>query len=333
VGGDWYDVIPLPGARVGLVVGDVVGHGIAASATMGRLRTAVRTLADIDLPPDELLTHLDDIVTHAAAERSDTTDDIRGEVGATCLYAVYDPVAGTCSLARADHPAPILVRPDGTSGVVDVPAGPPLGLGSLPFEAAEVALPEGSLLALFTDGLLAAGDVDERTDMLRHALTQPSSSLNALCDGVLRTLNPEPGGDDSTLLLARPRVFGEDRVATWDVPVDPAAVAEARQRARQQLDSWGLEHVAFVTELVVSELVTNAIRHAAGPVRLRLIRDETLVCEVSDGSSTSPHLRRARLHDEGGRGLFMVAELTQRWGTRYTRAGKTIWAEQTLMEG
>ncbi|MFF3585309.1 SpoIIE family protein phosphatase [Streptomyces mirabilis] len=333
VGGDWYDVIPLPGARVGLVVGDVVGHGIAASATMGRLRTAVRTLADIDLPPDELLTHLDDIVTHAAAERSDATDEIPGDVGATCLYAVYDPVAGTCSLARAGHPAPVLVRPDGTSEVVDAPAGPPLGLGSLPFETAEVTVPEGSLLALFTNGLLVSDDLDEGTDALRRALIQRSSSLDALCDSVLHTLNPEPGGDDSTLLLARPRVFGEDRVAAWDVPVDPAAVAEARRHAAQQLASWGLEHIAFVTELVVSELVTNAIRHAAGPVRLRLIRDETLVCEVSDGSSTSPHLRRARLQDEGGRGLFMVAELTQRWGTRHTRAGKTIWAEQALPEG
>jgi serine phosphatase RsbU (regulator of sigma subunit) len=230
VGGDWYDVIPLPGARVGLVIGDVVGHGIAASATVGWLRTAVRTLADIDLPPDELLTHLDDIVTHARAERSDTTDDIRGEVGATCLYGVYDPVASTCSLARAGHPAPILVRPDGTSEVVGAPAGPPLGLGSLPFEAAEaaeVAVAEGSLLALLTDGLLAPGDVDERTNMLRRALTQPSFSLDALCDSVLHTLDPQPGGDDDTVLLARPHVFGED----------PAAVAEARRLA---VPPWGL---------------------------------------------------------------------------------------------
>ncbi|MGY0055713.1 SpoIIE family protein phosphatase [Streptomyces sp. LZ34] len=332
VGGDWFDVIPLPGARVGLVVGDVVGHGITASATMGRLRTAVRTLADIELPPDELLTHLDDIVTHAAAERSDIADEIPGDVGATCLYAVYDPVAGTCSLARAGHPAPILVHPDGTSGVVGAPAGPPLGLGSLPFEAAEVAVSEGSLLALFTNGLLAAGDVDERMDELRHALTRRASSLDGLCDSVLRTMNPEPAVDDSTLLLARSHVFGEDRVAEWDVPVDPAAVAETRRRATRQLASWGLEHVAFITELVVSELVTNAIRYATGPIRFRLIRNETLVCEVSDGSSTSPHLRRARLHDESGRGLFMVAELTQRWGTRYTWAGKTIWAEQSLSE-
>ncbi|MEL5953542.1 SpoIIE family protein phosphatase [Streptomyces sp. CLV115] len=332
-GGDWFDVIPLPGARVGLAVGDVVGHGINASATMGRLRTAVRTLADIDLPPDELLTHLDDIVTHAEGER-DTADtgEIPGDIGASCLYAVYDPLHGTCSLARAGHPSPILVHPDGTSTVIDLPAGPPLGLGSLPFEAAEVTVPEGSLLALFTDGLLSAGgrDVDEGLNALRHALARPASSLEALCDTVLDTRGPEPRADDIALLLVRTRRFGEDRVASWDVPADPAVVAEIRRHACARLAAWGLEETTFVTELVISELVTNAIRYASGPIRLRLIKDEGLTCEVSDGSSTSPHLRRARVFDEGGRGLFLVAELTQRWGTRYTRTGKTIWAEQLV---
>ncbi|RPE46726.1 PAS domain S-box-containing protein [Streptomyces sp. Ag109_O5-1] len=327
-GGDWYDVIPLPGARVGLVVGDVVGHGINASATMGRLRTAVRTLADIDLPPDELLTHLDDIVTHTEDDTV-ATGEIPGAIGAGCLYAVYDPLSGICSLARAGHPPPILVHPDGTSTVIDLPAGPPLGLGSLPFEAAEVTVPEGSLLALFTDGLLSAGDrdLDEGLDALRHTLARPASSLATLCDTVLGTLSPEARTDDIALLLVRTRLFGEDRVASWDVPVDPAVVAETRRRACARLVAWGLEETAFVTELVISELVTNAIRYASGPIRLRLIKDEALICEVSDGSSTSPHLRRARVFDEGGRGLFMVAELTRRWGTRYTRTGKTIWAE------
>ncbi|WP_225097497.1 ATP-binding protein [Streptomyces sp. CoH27] len=144
---------------------------------------------------------------------------------------------------------------------------------------------------------------------------------------VLGTLSPEARTDDIALLLVRTRRFGEDRVASWDVPVDPAVVAESRRRACDRLVAWGLEETAFVTELVISELVTNAIRYASGPIRLRLIKDEALICQVSDGSSTSPHLRRARVFDEGGRGLFMVAELTRRWGTRYTRTGKTIWAE------
>ncbi|MEU1444008.1 ATP-binding SpoIIE family protein phosphatase [Streptomyces mirabilis] len=338
VGGDWFDVIPLPGARVGLVVGDVVGHGISASATMGRLRTAVRTLADIDLAPDELLTHLDDIVTHSGLPQDvDDADDVSdseipGDVGATCLYAVYDPVSSTCSLARAGHPPPILVGPDGTARVVDLPVGPPLGLGSLPFEAAEFTVPEGSLLALFTDGLIESRrhDLDEGNRSLCRALARPEPSLEALCDTVLDTQHPAVGGDDVALLLIRARALGPESLASWDLPSDPAIVAEARKRTCDRLSEWGLGDTSFVTELVVSELVTNAIRYGAGPIRLRLIKDRTLTCEVSDGSSTSPHLRRARLSDEGGRGLLLVAQLTERWGTRHTRTGKTIWAEQLI---
>ncbi|MFD4506223.1 SpoIIE family protein phosphatase [Streptomyces sp. NPDC058457] len=332
-GGDWFDVIPLPGARLGLVVGDVVGHGINASSTMGRLRTAVRTLADIELSPDELLTHLDDIITHAEGEHDiRATGEMPSDIGASCLYAVYDPVSGTCSLARAGHPPPVMIHPNGTSSIIDVPVGPPLGLGSLPFEAVEVAMPEGSLLAFFTDGLLKADDrdLDDGLDTLRHTLAEPDSSLEALCDTVLDALPPEPRADDIALLLARTRTFGEDRVASWDVPADPAVVAETRRSVCSRLAAWDLDEAAFIAELVVSELVTNAIRYADSPIRLRLIKDETLFCEVSDGSSTSPHLRRARVLDEGGRGLFMVAELTERWGTRYTRTGKTIWAELLL---
>ncbi|MEH0420814.1 ATP-binding SpoIIE family protein phosphatase [Streptomyces sp. B21-083] len=338
VGGDWFDVIPLPGARVGLIVGDVVGHGITASATMGRLRTAVRTLADIDLPPDELLTHLDDIVTHAdggATEGGDEgPDTIPGDVGATCLYAVYDPVSGSCSLARAGHPSPILVHPDGTTQIVDVPAGPPLGLGSLPFETTEVTLPEGSLLALFTDGLIEARDqdIDDRIDELRRTLASPVSSLEELCDITLGALHSDSSSrtDDIALLLARTRILDEHQVASWDLPNDPVVVGEMRKQVGEQLTAWGLEDTLFTTELVVSELVTNAIRYGSDPIRLRLIKDRSLICEVCDGSSTSPHLRRARLTDEGGRGLFLVAQLTQRWGARYSPTGKTIWAEQVI---
>ncbi|MGC9537388.1 SpoIIE family protein phosphatase [Streptomyces sp. UG1] len=339
VGGDWFDVIPLPGARVGLVVGDVVGHGISASATMGRLRTAVRTLADVDLPPDELLTHLDDIVTHAAYEReaespesAGAVGELSGDVGASCLYAIYDPVSRTFSMARAGHPAPILVQPDGTAHILDLPAGPPLGLGSLPFEATDLTVPEGSMLALFTDGLLETReqDIDERLDTLCRVLACPVTSLEAACDTVLEALRTESQADDIALLIARTRTLDQDHVASWDITADPAVVAHARKHATDCLTTWGLEESIFVTELVVSELVTNAIRHAADPIRLRLIKDQSLICEVSDGSSTSPHLRRARLSDEGGRGLFLVAELTERWGTRHTHNGKVIWAEQRL---
>ncbi|AQS71232.1 SpoIIE family protein phosphatase [Streptomyces pactum] len=329
IGGDWFDVIPLAGSRVALVVGDVVGHGIPSTATMGRLCTAVRTLADVDLPPDELLTHLDDLVIHLVA--GDSGDEV-AELGATCLYAVYDPVSRSLALAAAGHPAPAVVLPDGTTRLVDMTAGPPLGVGGLPFEATELELPEGSVVALYTDGLVEDRDrdVDHALAELCRALTAPAHSLDALCDTVLKAVMPEEPGDDVALLLARTRALGTDQIRTWDVHPDPAHVAAIRRSVTEQLTAWGLDETAFVTELVVSELVTNAIRYGEPPIQLRLIRDSALICEVSDGSPTSPHLRRAHAYDEGGRGLLLVAQLTQRWGSRQTGTGKTIWAEQPL---
>ncbi|MET4922101.1 SpoIIE family protein phosphatase [Streptomyces sp. PSRA5] len=334
VGGDWFDVIPLSGARVALVVGDVVGHGIQASAAMGRLRTAVRTLADVDLRPDELLTHLDDLVIHLSAE-ADSTQAPSGDIGATCLYAVYDPVSRRCTLARAGHPVPALATPDGAVEFLDVPAGPPLGLGGLPFESTELELPEGSVLTLYTDGLVGSREqgIDEGLQTLREVLARPAASLEADCDAVLGALLPNRQADDVALLMARTRVLDTAHVATWDVPLEASAVARTRKEACEQLDVWGLDEAAFVTELVVSELITNAIRYGDAPIRLRLIRDKKLIIEVSDASSTAPHLRRARSSDEGGRGLLLVAQLTQGWGTRQTYTGKTIWAEQSLVPG
>jgi PAS domain S-box-containing protein len=336
VGGDWFDVIPLSGARVALVVGDVVGHGIRAAATMGRLRTAVRTLADIDLPLEEVLARLDDLVSRLAAEAdAEAGDDPEGDVGATCVYAVYDPISRRCGLARAGHPLPVLVTRDGTARLLDLPAGPPLGLGGMPFESVEIDLPPGSVLAFYTDGLVESRDhdIDFGIERLRRALTEPQASLDATCDNVLKAVLPNRPEDDVALLVARTHALDAGQVATWDLPADPAAVPGIRGQVATRLTGWGLADTAFVTELVVTELVTNAIRHAVGPIQLRLIRDQTLICEVSDGSSTAPHLRRARAFDEDGRGLLLVSQLTQRWGTRQTPHGKTIWAEQALPGG
>ncbi|ARP68773.1 PAS sensor protein [Streptomyces pluripotens] len=334
VGGDWFDVIPLSGMRVAMVVGDVVGHGVRASAAMGRLRTAVRTLADIDLAPDELLTHLDDLVVRLSEESGG--DGSPGEVGATCLYAVYDPVSRRCTLARAGHPPPLLLRPGSRPQQLDLPAGPPLGLGGLPFESEELELPEGTVLALYTDGLVQSRepDVDARWALLREALGTSADSLDGTCDRILHALLPHgDAADDVALLLARTRGLPAAQVATWDIPADPALVAPVRKQVVHQLADWGLGETAFTAELVVSELVTNAIRYGSHPIRLRLIHDATtLIFEVSDTSHTAPHLRRAKTFDEGGRGLLLVAQLTQRWGSRHTAEGKTIWAELPLYE-
>ncbi|MFD3504559.1 SpoIIE family protein phosphatase [Streptomyces sp. NPDC058678] len=335
VGGDWFDVIPLSGARVALVVGDVVGHGLHASASMGRLRTAVRTLADVDLPPDELLTHLDDLVIHLATDLQ-PADYFQptGEFGATCLYTVYDPVSRRFTLASAGHPLPLIISPDGTRTPAPAQPGPPLGIGGLPFEATELELPEGSLLALYTDGLVAGRerDIDQGVTELLRVLNHSATSLEGLCDTVLDAMLPERLTDDAALLLARTHALDPQHVADWDVVPDPTQVAHARKFTLDQLEAWGLEEASFVTELVVSELVTNAIRYGEPPIRLRLIRDTSLICEVSDASNTAPHLRRARAFDEGGRGLLLVAQLTQGWGTRHTTNGKTIWCAQTLTE-
>ncbi|CAM5614184.1 PAS/PAC sensor protein OS=Streptomyces viridochromogenes OX=1938 GN=ACM01_00800 PE=4 SV=1 [Streptomyces viridochromogenes] len=333
VGGDWFDVIPLSGMRVAMVVGDVVGHGIQASATMGRLRTAVRTLADIDLAPDELLTHLDDLVVRLSEEAG--TDGVSGEVGATCLYAVYDPVSRRCTLARAGHPPPVMAAPGEAPVEIDLPAGPPLGLGGLPFESAEIELREGTVLALYTDGLIESRerDIDASHALLCESLAAASGSLEETCNRVLHSLLPAGGvADNVALLLARTQGLPSSRVATWDIPADPALVAPIRKQVVEQIGRWNLSEATFTAELVVSELVTNAIRYGTHPIRLRLIHDATtLICEVSDTSHTAPHLRRAKTYDEGGRGLLLVAQLTQRWGSRHTADGKTIWAEIGLL--
>jgi PAS domain S-box-containing protein len=343
VGGDWFDVIRLSGSRVALVVGDVVGHGIHAAATMGRLRTAVRTLADIDLGPEELLTRLDDVVTRLADEQ-ELSADVAGDLSATCLYAVYDPVSRRCTLARAGHPVPAVVTPDGTADYLDLPVGLPLGLGCLPFEEAEVELPEGSLLVLYTDGLVESRqrdrDIDAGLNAMRKILSEvhihpdaspdAAPSLDAICDRLVDELLPEPAVDDAALLVARTRALPADRIVCWDLPADPAIVADARARTARQLAAWGLEQITFTTELLVSELVTNAIRHAQPPIQLRIILDGALSCEVFDGSSTAPHPRRADRYDEDGRGLMLVAQLAERWGTRHTGTGKIIWAQQPL---
>ncbi|NEW71308.1 SpoIIE family protein phosphatase [Streptomyces rapamycinicus] len=343
VGGDWYDLIPLSGERVALVIGDVMGHGLSEAATMGRLRTAVHTLADLELPPDELLTHLNDLV-----------GDLGDDFYATCLYTVYDPVTNRCAFASAGHPPLAIVHPDGTAHFPHVDADPPLGAASPPFEIHEVQVPEGSQLVLYTDGLVesAAVDIDEGMARLAQALTRaaapaadPSGAACApasapttlhdpgrLCDAVISALVPEQAAthDDAALLIARTRSMAPDRVVSWALPDGPIAAAEARHHVTEQLSTWQLDELTMTTELLVSELVGNVVRHAKGPPRLRLLYGRTLICEVSDASLTTPRIRRAAETDEGGRGLQLVAALSDRWGMRFMATGKCIWTEQAL---
>ncbi|MFI9614511.1 SpoIIE family protein phosphatase [Streptomyces sp. NPDC052023] len=328
VGGDWFDLIPLSGARVGLTVGDVVGHGVHAAATMGRLRATVRTLALLDLDPAELLTRLDGMVAQDSEPHAD--DGLGDEaLGVTCLYAIYDPVSGRCVWSSAGHPPPIVADANGAVALSSPAPGPPLGLGGLPYENVELSLSDASVVAFFTDGVVEdrRTDIDSGIDRLAHVLTWQRCPLEELCDRALSVRPPGPQVDDATLLLVRTRRLETDRVADLELPPDPAMVAHARTVTERQLEAWGLSELSFTAALVVSELVTNGIRYATGPVMVRLIKDRSLLCEVSDNEHTAPHLRRARRDDEGGRGLFLVAQMSQRWGTRYTSSGKTIWAE------
>ncbi|MEU9078643.1 SpoIIE family protein phosphatase [Kitasatospora sp. NPDC048538] len=331
----WYDVIPLPGARVALVVGTVGRDGLRAAAAAGRLRAAVHTLAALDLPPDELLAHLDDLMVRlggAPEELSDEGTPVRGPSGATCVYAVYDATSGECVFARAAHPAPEIVHPDGTVAAFRVPDGPRLGLNRAPFESCRLHLPAGSLLAFYTPELLRClhGRPRRGLQRLRRQLAHPERSVQDTCDATIYSLVRERPRKDVVLLTARTRLLNGDRIASWTFPDDPAIVATARRLASSQLVTWGLEELDTTTLLLVSELVTNAIRYAGGKVQLRLIHDTTLTCEVSDRSSAAPHVRHPRASDEGGRGLLLVAQLADRWGTRQTVDGKIIWAEQAL---
>ncbi|MFC8832084.1 SpoIIE family protein phosphatase [Streptomyces griseoincarnatus] len=326
VGGDWYDVIPLSAGRVAFVIGDVMGHGLAEAVTMGRLRTAIRTLADLELPPDEIMSHLNDAM---------------GELGqdpyVTCLYALYDSTDGRCSIVSAGHPPPAVVRPDGSVYFVDLVADPPLCAADPPFRTTDVTVPAESLLVFYTDGLVrsAARPVDQGMSELKDLLRDAGrTDLDELGTHLMTELLPpgRPRADDSALLLARVHALAADHVASWPLPEDPQAAGQARGLVRRQLAAWRLDELTTTTELLASELVGNVVRHATGPVRLRLLWGEELVCEVSDGSLTMPRIRHAAETDEGGRGLQLVSTLSRSWGTRYTETGKSIWTSQPLPE-
>ncbi|MFJ4710851.1 SpoIIE family protein phosphatase [Streptomyces sp. NPDC088785] len=347
VGGDWFDVIELPGHRTALVVGDVMGRGLRAAVAMGELRTAVRTLALLDLEPAEVLSALDEIArglgtpggvqqaTRAARTANQSGEDLSEVYLATCVYAVYDAVTRRCTFANAGHLPPVLVEPGEGALMLDVPPGMPLGVGGEPFEEVEVELPEGSLLALYTDGLVESRDhpLDEGLSAFRAALDDPSPALEDVCDHVLTTLDTHHGEDDIALLMARIQGLPAENVGDWTLPREPKSVGRARERARAQLLAWDLEPLVDTTELLVSELVTNALRYGEGEIRLRLLLDRSLVCEVWDAGLVQPRRRRARDTDEGGRGLQLVGLLSASWGSRRTPRGKTVWFELPLPDG
>ncbi|WP_268256515.1 ATP-binding SpoIIE family protein phosphatase [Kitasatospora xanthocidica] len=321
VGGDWFDAIQLPGSRVALVVGDVMGHGLHSAAAMGRFRTAMQTLAALDLPPGQLLRHLDNLAHKLGDDHL-----------ATCLYAVYDPINRTCELASAGHVPPVLVHPDGSGELLEIPAGAPIGVGGVPFVAKTIDVSDGSMLVLCTDGLVEVrgGDIGAGLAALCGNLIDPQQSPEQACDEVLRRLHTDDRKDDVALLVARFDGVAPSEVATWDLTVDHREVRRARSLVREQLAGWHLEALSDTTELLVSELVTNAVRVARDRVQLQLIRVDKLLVEVSDDNHNLPSLEPAEQLGETGRGLTLVTKLAERWGTARKAVGKVVWFELPL---
>ncbi|MFE8949872.1 SpoIIE family protein phosphatase [Streptomyces sp. NPDC007856] len=328
-GGGGFVTFGLSGARTALVVGEVVGQGIHAATTMGQIGTAARSLAALDLEPDELLARLNDTAISLAQERAALPPGDPMPLTGSCAYAVYDPIAGTCTIALAGHPPPVIAHPDGSTEIPHLPSGPPLGrTEGPPFAATTVSLRDGSVLAFYTPSLL---HTSQSPETLQRVLAHTDRPLQDLCDDVLYRLRNDTRHGDVILLLARTHTFPADQVAAWHLDPHPKAVATARTHTQHQLSHWGVdEETAYTTEMIVSELVTNAIRYGTPPVQLRLIKDRTLTCEVHDCNAVAPRLRHAKTIDEGGRGLFIIAQLAQNWGVRYSLDGKTVWAEQTL---
>ncbi|MFC4913622.1 ATP-binding SpoIIE family protein phosphatase [Actinomadura gamaensis] len=344
VGGDWYESIALPGGRVALVVGDVAGHGVRAAVTMGRLRTAIHTLAGLDLPPAEALERLD-LLMSTLGEREPHF--------ATCAYVVYDAVSGRCEVASAGHLPPLIAAPGDPAMYLDVPPAPPLGVGDGPVASREFTVDDGTLLFLYTDGLVEnrGRDIDDGLARLRRVFDRrdeepgaagtagsaglAEASLSDLCDGALGGVFDDRHRDDIAMLVARLRRIPASDHVTWELPAEPAAVRRARGLVRDRLERWNLPELADPTVLMASELVTNAIRHAGGRVTLRLVREGGLLCEVQDSSDGRPRVQGAidpgdTALAETGRGLHVVGRLARRWGVRRTATGKAVWCEQAL---
>ncbi|TDC19857.1 PAS domain S-box protein [Streptomyces sp. 8K308] len=335
IGGDWFDVIPLVGGRVAFVVGDATGHGLQAAAAMGRLRTAVRTLAALDLSPAHLLARLNDAGRDIAPHLDDP-------LMATCLYAEYDPLSRECRLAKAGHLPPVLVVRDADSGrwtarPLDLPSGAPLGVDGVPFEELCVDVPEGSVLVLYTDGLLETrdGDILTRVDELCELLcglvgelTDAEAALDGVCDAVIEQMRPaisSSESDDLALLAARLGSLPEDRVATWTFPADPAMLPAIGGTVDHRLREWGLGGLAERAGRLVDRLLREAMAGTGRSVAVRMVYGASLMVEVT-ARTPEPGYR------DGGEQL-LAAHQARRWGIRHGPIGPAVWFELPLPDG
>lgn len=332
VGGDFYDVIPLPSGRIGLVVGDVMGRGVRAAAVMGQLRAAVRAYSLEGHPPAALLARLDRLVS--------TLED---GLLVTALYAEWDPSRNRVVCSCAGHLPPLVRLPGEAPAYLQVEPAVPLGVGASGYTEVEVTLPPGSLWLAFTDGLVEGPDLPVDDGMRRLSLAVAGAhTAMAACDAALAALRPAGGGrqyDDDTALLALATSAADvasDEVAPGDgtdsieLAAETASPSRARVHVAELLERWGLRSIADSATLLTSELVTNGVRHAGTVMRLSVSRvdDRTVRISVTDHApGADVQLRSVADDAEGGRGLFLVEQLAAGWGSSSDANGKTVWFE------
>ncbi|MFF3333861.1 SpoIIE family protein phosphatase [Streptomyces sp. NPDC002888] len=321
VGGDWYDVIALSEDRVALVIGDVQGHSAGAATIMGQMRTAVRAYAVEGHPPDVVVSHANRLLV-----------GMETDLFATCCYVELDLEEGNTLFVRAGHLAPLVRHPDGATEEVQVEGGPPLGiLAEAEFPMTAVALAPGTVLALVTDGLVEAADLplDEGMDRTRAALAAADpADPGRMADELLGELDRRE--DDVALLLLRYDGMESRPIrAGWAVWRLPDAVMHARRFTSRTLRRWKVEEASDAVLLVVSELVTNALVHTQGPVRVDLVlRGDRVRVSVSDSSPRAP--AKPVIVDwesTGGRGLLLVEAMAESFGTVPVAGGKQVWSE------
>ncbi|MFJ8105928.1 SpoIIE family protein phosphatase [Streptomyces sp. NPDC096132] len=336
IGGDWYDLIPLPGGRVGAVIGDVQGHDTHAAAVMGQLRIVLKAYAAEGHTPATVM-----------ARASVFLHELDTDRFATCLYAEADLSTGVVQVVRAGHIDPLLRGPDGTCRRVPVPGGLPLGLsaefGSLEYPVGTVELDPGHTLLLCTDGLVEqpGADLDDGMRNLAALIAAGPADVRRLADQLIDVAEERGGDDDVALLLLRRR--GLDTAQTGGrlqqhvAPGDPEALAAARHMIRAAVRAWGARDRADEIELVADELVTNALMHTEGAaiVTLRVLTgggDRRLRVEVEDSSSALPRRREAGESGVSGRGLLLVDLLADVWGVEARGGGKCVWCEFVVRE-
>ncbi|MFC5958718.1 SpoIIE family protein phosphatase [Streptomyces pratens] len=330
IGGDWYDLIPLPGGRVGAVIGDVQGHDTHAAAVMGQLRIVLRAYAAEGHPPATVMARASVFLHELDTDRS-----------ATCLYAEADLSTGVLQMVRSGHLDPLVRRADGVCYRVHVPGGLPLGLSAefdrLDYPVGTMELDPGDVLLLCTDGLVEqpGADLDDGIETLSALVTTGPEDVRELADRLIDVAEERGGDDDVALLLLRrrlpesPRAGG--RLQQHVAPGDPEALTEARRMIRAGVGAWGAGNRTDEIELVADELITNALMHTEGSavVTLRVLTsgERRLRVEVADSSSALPRRREAGETGVSGRGLLLVEVLADEWGVEARGGGKCVWCE------